>query len=80
MSGDEMQMERVYEQNNSDFVVLYKLPKEMYNYVYVLCNNIKREISHDLTSINYSWEHTDDTIKSIMYYTAQEIGALDNED
>ena len=52
----------------------------MYNYVHVLCKQIKKDISKDLTAINHSWEPSEDTVKNIMFAAVQEIGVVASDE
>lgn len=73
-------MEVIYHKKVENFVVIFRLPEEMRAYVQVICKQIKRDISRDLTELYHSWEPGEDTIKNIMFTAVKEIGGGSSED
>lgn len=66
-------MDKIYEEESKDNVVVYHLDKSMGNYVRTLVNRCKHEIAKDLSTIIGSHELPDDIIEDIL---KQPLGEL----
>ena len=66
-------MDKIYEEESKDNVVVYHLDKSMGNYVRTLVNRCKHEIAKDLSTIIGSHELPDDIVEDIL---KQPLGEL----
>lgn len=63
--------------NRKDCVILYKLPKDMENYIFVLVNRIKHIIAEDISDMIRSWEVSDNMAKNILMESVYESDLVD---
>jgi hypothetical protein len=57
---------KLFRENQENAVILYNLPKDMENYIFVLVNKIKRMISDEVSELIQSWEIPDNMVKNIL--------------
>lgn len=59
-------LNREYDQNMKEQVILYHLNKDMSDYISLLCNKIKKKIANELSSILNTYLSVDFVLSSIM--------------
>ena len=67
-------LNKEYDKNNEDCVILYHLDKDMKDYIKLLCTLIKKRVSNELSSISNSYISTDVLLSGMI------VEEVENED
>lgn len=63
--------------NKQDCIILYNLPKDMENYIFVLVNKIRHTIADEISEMLQSWEVSDNMAKNILMESVYESDLVD---